>query len=269
MENSGTLVFTSRYLPGVPLFLEIIVRARNIKPGFWENERIGNLSHSQRLLFIGLWCLADREGKLEDRPEKISHLIFGYDKKKIDINGELTVIERWGFIHRYKIASTPLIIVLNFKKHQSPHHTEKKSNLPDPESLPTIHGELTVSHGEYRSDSLNHESRIMNHESPQPSPNGDLFYRFWEVYPRKESKQAALKAWKKLSPDEDLFKKILDSIAIQKNGKQWMDGFVPHPSTWLNQRRWEDEIFETKKKELDPCDLRIIEHRKQLALNQK
>jgi hypothetical protein len=241
------------------------MRARNIKPGFWENERIGNLSHSQRLLFIGLWCLADREGKLEDRPEKINHLLFGYDKKKLDIHRELTVIERWGFIHRYKCTNTPLIMILNFKKHQSPHHTEKKSNLADPDTLPSVNGELTVTHGEYRSDSLNPEPRTLNPDLCASSPNGDSFAPFWEVYPKKKAKRPAFKAWEKLKPDNDLIQKILKAIEVQKTQEDWIEQkgkYIPLPATWLNNRRWEDEISIEIKKEIDPWKQEILEKMK-------
>ena len=48
-----------------------MARARNIKPGFFDNETLGELPALTRLLFIGLWCLADREGRLQDRPKRI------------------------------------------------------------------------------------------------------------------------------------------------------------------------------------------------------
>ncbi|MEI6309491.1 MAG: hypothetical protein WCP58_07610, partial [bacterium] len=47
------------------------MRARNLKPGFFKNEYLGKLDPLVRLLFAGLWCLADRKGRLEDRPGKI------------------------------------------------------------------------------------------------------------------------------------------------------------------------------------------------------
>ena len=46
-------------------------RARNIKPAFFKNELLAELDAFDRLLFIGLWCLADREGRTEDRPKRI------------------------------------------------------------------------------------------------------------------------------------------------------------------------------------------------------
>jgi hypothetical protein len=71
-----------------------------------------------------------------------------------------------------------------------------------------------------------------------------MFARFWAVYPRKEAKQTALKAFTKINPDEALLATILSAVERFKNTAQWQeDGgqYVPHPSTFLNQRRWEDE----------------------------
>lgn len=65
------------------------MRARNIKPGFFLNEEIGELDTGCRLLFIGLWCLADREGFLKYRPKRISIEIFPYDQ------GFMPKVEPW------------------------------------------------------------------------------------------------------------------------------------------------------------------------------
>lgn len=72
----------------------------------------------------------------------------------------------------------------------------------------------------------------------------DAFGRFWAAYPRHTAKQTALAAFKKLNPDERLLQIILTAIERQKSSPQWArDGgqYIPHPATWLNQRRWEDE----------------------------
>ena len=55
------------------------MRARNIKPGFFKNDTLAELEFAARLLFIGLWGLADRAGRLEDRPKKIKAEVFPYD----------------------------------------------------------------------------------------------------------------------------------------------------------------------------------------------
>ena len=74
------------------------------------------------------------------------------------------------------------------------------------------------------------------------------FESFWSLYPRKVSKQTALKAFLKLSPNDELLQLIIKGVEIQSKTDQWQKDngqFIPHPATWLNQRRWEDEIKKT------------------------
>ena len=77
------------------------------------------------------------------------------------------------------------------------------------------------------------------------SADMDGFALFWQEYPRKAAKAAALKAWQKLNPSPDLVERILDHVRDHKRSPDWLkDGgqFVPHPATFLNGRRWEDDI---------------------------
>jgi hypothetical protein len=82
---------------------------------------------------------------------------------------------------------------------------------------------------------------------PPAAPRLDLppgFVRFWAAYPRKQGKGAALKAWQKARPDDLLTERILRAVAAARCSPQWArDGgqFIPHPSTWLNEGRWDDE----------------------------
>ena len=72
----------------------------------------------------------------------------------------------------------------------------------------------------------------------------ERFDRFWQAYPRKIGKQAALKTWSKLKPSAELTEVILAAVEYQKTWNAWTkDGgqYIPNPSTWLNQGRWEDE----------------------------
>ena len=71
------------------------------------------------------------------------------------------------------------------------------------------------------------------------------FDEFWKAYPRRVAKGAAMKSWNRIAPNDILLDEILKAIEIQKRSSQWQkDGgqFIPHPSTWLNQMRWEDEV---------------------------
>lgn len=71
----------------------------------------------------------------------------------------------------------------------------------------------------------------------------ELFTAFYQAYPRKVGKPNALKAWKKFKVDAELAVKIMASLDAHKQTKQWRDKqYIPHPATWLNQERWNDEV---------------------------
>lgn len=106
-----------------------MARARNIKPSIFKNELLGQADPLLTILFTSLWCLADREGRLEDRPLRIKAETFPY-RENLDINGYLTELEQLGFIRRFEVNGLRVIQVVNFTKHQTPHNTEKPSELP-------------------------------------------------------------------------------------------------------------------------------------------
>lgn len=107
-----------------------MARARNIKPSLFKNELLGVADPMLTILFTSLWCLADKAGRLEDRPLRIKAETFPY-RDGVDINGYLTELSRLGFIHRYVVDNLSLIQIINFDKHQNPHHTEKASELAE------------------------------------------------------------------------------------------------------------------------------------------
>ena len=73
------------------------------------------------------------------------------------------------------------------------------------------------------------------------------FDTFWAVYPRHTAKQDAKRAFIKVSPDDALLETMLTAIQRQKQTDQWSDPrYIPHPATWINGRRWEDEAAAPK-----------------------
>jgi hypothetical protein len=110
---------------------KLVARARNIKPGLFKNEVLGVADPIYTLLFEGLWVLADREGRLEDRPLRIKAEIFPY-REGLDIPSMLSWLERAGFIRRYLANGLGLIQIIQFAKHQSPHKNEVPSEHPAP-----------------------------------------------------------------------------------------------------------------------------------------
>ena len=71
------------------------------------------------------------------------------------------------------------------------------------------------------------------------------FETFWKEYPRKTGKGAAKRAFEKALLKGATLESLVSAVRRQKCGSQWTrDGgqFIPHPATWLNQERWEDEV---------------------------
>lgn len=106
------------------------MRARLLKPGFFTNEALARLSLRARLLFAGLWGLADREGRLEDRPERIGAAVFPYER--VRVKSLLTTLERAGFVRRYVAGRIKCLALPTFATHQKPHPRETASFLPAP-----------------------------------------------------------------------------------------------------------------------------------------
>ena len=115
-----------------------MARARNIKPSIMDNEQLAELDPMMRLLFIFLWMLADREGRLEDRPRRIAAQALPFDRG-VDVEEMLSALHEKGFIQRYKAGEKACILVCNFKKHQKPHSTERDSILPATDGNLTVH----------------------------------------------------------------------------------------------------------------------------------
>ncbi len=114
-----------------------MARTRSIKPSFFDNEDLGDLTPLTRLLFIGLWCIADREGRLEDKPKRIKKIILGYDDVSIsEVDNMLASLHKSGFIFRYHVDDDEdYIQIINFTKHQNPHIKEQNSAIPPPRDM--------------------------------------------------------------------------------------------------------------------------------------
>ena len=103
------------------------MRIRALKPGFFKNEQLAELSAWHRLCFAGLWCCADKEGRVEDRPKRLKAEIFPYDD--LDIDRLLWDLAAAGFIRRYVIGLQPLISIPRWFAHQHPRQDEAPSDL--------------------------------------------------------------------------------------------------------------------------------------------
>lgn len=116
---------------------------------------------------------------------------------------------------------------------------EFANNFAKAKNVANSENEIEIEN-EYENDN----SIKSNSKKKEKEDNAERFALFWKAYPRKVAKANAEKAWNKLKADTELFGEIMSALEIQKRSSQWNkdDGqFIPHASTWLNQRRWEDD----------------------------
>mgnify|MGYP002566102216 CR=1 FL=1 len=74
-----------------------------------------------------------------------------------------------------------------------------------------------------------------------PTWKPECFERFWKAYPNGAGRKAAVRAWDKLKPDDELLKLMSQTLEKDMCSEQWRRGIIPHASTWLNSEPWNDD----------------------------
>ena len=131
-------------------------------------------------------------------------------------------------LNRYiKILNDPIKENLN---------TPIKENLKDNTTVinNTLNNKTVVSINRKKHDLL---------QQPKSVSYSNQFEAFWKLYPKKTGKKFAYTCYQKARMSNDI---LLPAVKEQIRSKQWQRGYVPNPSTWLNQGRWDDEVMEEK-----------------------
>ena len=248
------------------------MRARDIKPGFYTNEQLAECSFAARLLYPGLWMLADRLGRLEYRPKRIKAELLPFDV--VDVTALLDELEVNGLIRRYSVDAKEYLWIPAFLKHQRPHSNEKPSVLPPcPEegmtkaSTPCDQGEKNLSPREevLRPSSLTpssltpdtHISPVESLENEEPAraennadediycadePSIDFqeLRQFWDEHFRPEGPLAGFAEYKQLRaarayPGDS---RIYEDLKSRIDCQFWNQGFAPSLAKYLRERTW-------------------------------
>jgi len=200
--------------------MEKMARSRNIKPGFFINEAVVELPFEYRLLFIGLWTLADREGRLEDRPKKIKMAIFPADS--VDVEEGIWCLHRAGLVLCYAVENERFIYIPSFIKHQSPHVKEAESTIPPPE-FETSTGLAPDEHP------LNPESGILNPESPLLNEEGG---KPRETAPAPKLKKQPTRIPFNFPLTPEMWEWIITELPDLREPKDAHENFIEH---WSNR----------------------------------
>ena len=257
-----------------------MARARNIKPAFFENELLGELPPLDRLAFIAMWTIADFKGCFEYRPKRLKLKLLPYDDCDIEqIVGRLEVsgfLKRYSIaendfikIINFSVHQNPHIkeksagskipdIDLSISSGLDPNkngtnHADSLNLIPDslnliPDSLKrnNYNGfdcvsveELNIPH--FDMSLVTDISNLEGVGNIEDIFENQQFERFWTNYPNKTSKEKTRKTWMECKPN--LFD-ILKALEWQKKSNKWfVEGgrFIPSPTNYLLEARWEDE----------------------------
>ena len=242
-------------------------RIRSIKPEAFDDPILGSVSIAARLFFIGLFTQADRRGRLRYEAPRLRVRLLPYDDG-VSVDNLTTELEAAGLVRRYDQGTKVFLSILNFERHQRPNMREPESSIPSPpwettenpsnDGTPHVHARAdTCAHVHARGERErereleregNGNTNSARDRALTTAAQHEAFTRFWAAYPRKTNKAAAWKAWRKLDPPPELVARIMAAVRDQSAWPQWQadDGrFIPHPSTWLNQERWNDLLATT------------------------
>jgi hypothetical protein len=209
-----------------------MARIRTIKPEFFTSEDIVELTPFARLLYIAVWCEADREGRLTWKPKTFKLRYFPADEVNIDQLCQ-EIVGR-GLVRLY---GDGLAFIPTFLDHQHINPRESASTLADPaDVLPRVkHASARVSDAQ-----VGREGK----ERKEHASLTQRFERFYEAYPKKKSRGDAEKAWAAINPSEHLAEEILQAVQRAKTSVEWTNEggrYVPYPASWLRDKGWMDE----------------------------
>ena len=213
-----------------------MARIRTIKPEFFTSEDIVALTPLARLLYVALWCEADREGRLVWKPLTFKMRYFPADGCDVnDLCAE--VIDRKLVV----LYGNGCAYIPSFKAHQHLNPRESVSQLPEPDISPSRSRGVTTRKPRVPDAQGGREGKG---RSSDASPVASAFVTFWETYPKKVARPVAEKAFDKVNA-EAVLDTILANIESRKACYDWQKEngkYVPDPATYLNQRRWEDVV---------------------------
>lgn len=231
------------------VLLEVPMRSRNIKPGYFKNEDLAECEPLARILYAGLWCMADREGRLEYRPKRIKAELLPYDN--CDITSLLEQLRKYGFVVAYKCNEQIYLSIPTFTEHQNCHIKEGESTIPAPDE----HHTSTVLTGPLTDslllipDSLNKPIVTIKKKRPKIGYTAD-FESFWSAYPKRVGKASAFREWERTNGNRPSIENIISAIQIQKRWRESSGGeFRPQwkdPERWIKNECWLDEVNSTK-----------------------
>lgn len=235
-----------------------MARIRYIKPEFFEDSRIGELSVGARLMFIGLWTLMDRNGLLEATPQMIRARLFAFDDMPIrQVNEWLVELIDQGRLRRVRHDGKELLFCPTLRKHQKFHVREQAKYIISLEELQALEEHLPST---CLAPNKPEPSRMgmgmgmgngvtgrTQHEAPEEKPLVEEdFRKLYEKYPRKLKPTDAIDRCKRLiksREDYDLLSAAIDRFVKYHRETGTDPNYLPYMTTFLGVEKrqcWRD-----------------------------
>ncbi len=209
---------------------------------------------SQKLLKIWIWCLCKANFKDRTVPLKVGkgetlvkikrgQFLFGRFKAEEDlcIDGStiykaMKKLEEMNNISIQSNNQYSIVTICNYSYYQKNDIEEVAADEQVSSSQVTAEGQPSNTPKKVKKEGEGKEGKSIYTSD---------FLVFWSAYPKKIGKGSAYKAWKKIKSTKELLTEMLSAIKKQINSNDWKKEngqYIPHPSTWLNTNRWEDEL---------------------------
>ena len=238
---------------------------RILKESITTSENIDKLTAFQETVFYRLIVTCDDFGRADARPKLLASKLFPLkDIRPAQIEDALRGLTSAELVITYTVGGKPFLQMKTWDRHQQVRN--KVSKYPSPEDADNckqlIANDINcnqlqsnvpvIQSNPIQSESLS-ESESNARGGAMASSDAEAFNRFWSVYPKKVGKKDAWRAFLKAMnekgggqgsarPTADA---MIEAVERQKRSEQWTkEGgrYIPHPATWLNQGRWEDEL---------------------------
>lgn len=219
---------------------------RILREGILTSPRVANLGWAEECFYRRLMSVVDDFGRYFADLGLLRAACYPRQLNKVsdsDVGKWLACVQKAALVRVYPAQDGESYLeLLDFRQQVR----AKASKYPGPLSTCVADAEQTLSTAQQTLANEHLDVSVSVSVSDNSSPpvgGGCAFDEFWEAYPRKVGKEAARKAFDKCKPDLTLLAEMLRAIETQSLKDQWRkDGgqFIPHPSTWLNEGRWQD-----------------------------
>lgn len=225
------------------------MRIRCIKPEFWADEQIASWPATSRLAYVALWNEADDEGRLRAGPVYLRSRLFPYDVA-IDMDEVLKPIIKAGKLKLYDVDGQTYGHLPKFKDHQVINRPSP-SKLPAPPAANSVrtHGAFTEHSHQERKGKEQGTGKGKEQGTGRTSAPCDIQAEaIYKEYPLKAAKPEALKAIRK-AIEKAGFDHVLERTKAYATIRASDKAFMPHPATWFNQERYNDDPETWKRSE--------------------